>query len=321
MDNGDRTLRNIQEAMNYETLVACTKRSESFVEPLFESIGEIVPLSDSLTLHPNTYADAAHVDAREMLEVHSFVKARFFRLEHTDHVIKRGDLLYPESVAVVQDSPRFLYVRGDVSLLTRKCVCVIGTRNPSNEGKQYAKNTVAALATHDVVIVSGLALGIDGIAHISALASKTPTIAVLGTPLIDSYPPQHRDLQRIIGERGLLVTRFSPAMQTQKWHFLLRNRLMSSLAVASVVVEDRDGGGAVKQASYALEQKRRVVIFQHMVDNRSLLWPRRLSLKPGVMIVKRPDYIHARLFAKPRITEQTVEQTPIPAQLSLFDLS
>ena len=321
MDTADRTIRNIQEAINYETLVLCTKRSESVVEPLFEQLAERFPLTDPLTLHPNAYAEIANVDARDLLDTHSYVKARFFRLEHTDHVLKRGDPSYPQMAEAVYDCPRFLYARGDLSLLSMKCVCVIGTRNPSNEGKQYAKSTVEALAKHQVVIVSGLAMGIDGIAHISALAAKTPTIAVLGTPLIDVYPKEHRDLQRLIGEKGLLLTRFSPAVQTQKWHFLLRNRLMSSLAVASIVIEDRDGGGAVKQASYALEQQRHVIIYQHVLDNRSILWPRRLSLKPGVMIVKRPDYIHARLFAKRREQESQEHQNTTSPQLSLFDLS
>jgi DNA processing protein len=321
MDNLERTLRNIQEAINFETLLACTRRSQSFVEPLFDRIGEVVPLKDPMTLHPNTYSEAIGIDTREMLDTHSFVKSRFFRLDHTDFVIKRGDRLYPQHAADVQDSPRFLYGRGNIELLGEKCVCIVGTRNPSNEGKEYAKKTVETLGSHGVVIVSGLALGIDGIAHISALATKTPTVAVLGTPLIDVYPPEHRNLQKVIAEHGLVITRFSPAVQTQKWHFLLRNRLMSSLAVGSVVVEDRDGGGAVKQAIYALEQQRRVVIFQHVLDNRSLLWPRRLSLKPGVMVVKRPEYIHARLFAKPRADVEDPSKVAVPAQLSLFDLA
>lgn len=321
MDNADRTARNIQEAMNFETLLLCSKRSEISVESIMETIGEMVPLSDPMTLHPNTYAQAIEKDARDLLEMHSFVKSRFFRLDMSDHVMKRGDPLYPEHIGAASESPRFLYTRGDTALLAKRCVCVTGTRNPSNEGKQYTKATVETFVAHDVAIVSGLSLGIDGIAHISTLANHGSTIAVLATPLIDSYPTEHRDLQRIIGERGLLVTRFSPAVQPQKWHVLLRNRLMGSLGVGSIIVEDRDGGSAVKHAAYALEQRRRVVIFQHVLDNRSILWPRKLSLMPGVMVVKRPEHIHARLFAKVRTIPSVDEHVPDSTQLPLFDLA
>ncbi len=321
MDVAALSAKHIQEAINYETVVLSSRKSEAHIEPIFERIGEIVPLTDPLTLHPNTYAEHLGIPAQELLETHSHVKARFLRLDDSDIVLKRGDGVYPQPVARVSGSPRFLYVRGNHELLDKKCVCVIGTRNPSYEGKTYAKETVQELAEHMVTIVSGLALGIDGIAHITSLATGTSTIAVLGTPLTDVYPPEHRKLQMMIGEQGLLVTRFSPATQTRKWHFLLRNQLMSSLSIGSIVVEDRDGGGAVKQAQYALDQQRKVVLFQHVLDNRSLLWPRRLSLKPGVLVVKHPNTIHARLFAPATQAKPPEILEARPAQLSLFDLS
>ena len=321
MDLIERSSRNIQEAINYETLVCATRRAETYVEPLFEEIGTTVPLSNPMTLHPNTYANVFDLDARELLEVHSRVKSQFLRLEYTDVVLKRGDEAYPSHVAEVRGSPRFLYARGDVSLLDHRSVCVVGTRNPSGEGKEYTKQTVKELASHGVAIVSGLALGIDGIAHISALSLGAATVAVIGTPLTEVYPSEHRELQRMIGEHGLVITRFSPATQTQKWHFLVRNQLMSSLGSGSIVIEDRDGGGAVKQAQYALEQGRNVVLFQHVVDNRSLLWPRRFSLKAGVLVVKRAEHIHARLFSKARIPQLQNTREPVADQLTLFDFS
>lgn len=321
MDIAALSAKHIQEAINYETVLLGSRKSESHMEPIFERIGEIVPLTDPLTLHPNTYAEYVGIPAQELLETHSHVKARFLRLDDSDIVLKRGDGLYPQPVARISGSPRFLYLRGDYGLLDTKCVCVIGTRNPSSEGKAYAKETVQELAEHAVTVVSGLALGIDGIAHITSLATGTSTIAVLGTALTEVYPAEHRKLQKMIGERGLLITRFSPATQTQKWHFLLRNQLMSSLSIGSIVVEDRDGGGAVKQAQYALDQQRKVVVFQHVLDNRSLLWPRRLSLKPGVLVVKHPGTIHARLFTPASQAQPQDIGEARSAQLSLFDLS
>jgi len=318
MNMVDLSAKHIQEAINYETLLLCIKKAESYVEPLFERLGEIVPLYNPLPLHPNTYSTVTGISTDDLLTTHSHVKAQFFRLEPKDIVLKRGGPFYPEYVGSIPGSPRFLYARGDINLLSKKCVSVIGTRNPSDEGKQYTTETVRALVARDTVIVSGLALGIDGMAHITTLAEQGSTIGVLGTPLTEVYPKEHRKLQEIIGQKGLLLSRFSPATQTQKWHFLLRNRLMSSLSVGSIVVEDRDGGGAVKQAHYALEQQRKVVIFQHVLDNRSLLWPRRLALKQGVLVVRKPQSIHVRLF-----TSVQEESIPIASskQLSLFDLA
>jgi len=321
MDIAAHTARNIHEATNFETLALALKITDASVEPIFERIGEEISLADPLTLHPNTYASFAGLDVTELLEIHSFVKARFLRLEFTDVVLRRGDGMYPAHVATTPDSPRFLYLRGDAGLLSRKCVSVIGTRTPSDEGRRYAKETVQALARHDVAILSGLSMGIEGMAHITALASGTPTIAAIGTSLIEAYPVEHRKLQQAIAEHGLLVSRFSPARQTEKWHFLLRNQLMGALSSGTVIIEDRDGGSAVKQASYALEQKRKVMLFQHVLDNRSLLWPRRLSLKNGVLVVKQPDHIHARLFPTGKREEPKDGNEMRQGQLSLFDLS
>lgn len=321
MDIASRSARTIHEATNFETLAQALRKADASVEPLFERIGEFVPLTDPMTLHPNTYAEFTGMTADELLETHSFVKSRFLRLEYSDIVLKRGDPSYPAELAGMRDSPRYLYLRGDLSLLERKRVSVIGTRTPSDEGKRFAKETVLALALHKVVIVSGLALGIDGMAHITALASQTPTIAVLGTPLTEVYPQEHRKLQDLIAERGLLISRFSPATQTQKWHFLLRNQLMGALSSGTVVVEDRDGGGAVKQALYTLEQQRKVVLYQHVLENRSFLWPRRLSLKSGVLVVKRPEHIHARLFSAAHREDESTRSAKKTPQLTLFDLS
>lgn len=320
MDIDALTARNIREAINFETLIACSGHSESTVEPLFESLSERIPLADPLSLHPNAYAEVIGRAAAEVMDTYLRVKARFLRLDDSDVVLKRSDDLYPVQAAGIPGSPRFLYLRGNIGLLDRRCVCVVGTRNPSDEGKRYARESARSLGDKGTVVISGLALGIDGVAHLTALASGFPTIAVIGTPLIESYPAEHRRLQQIIGERGLLVSRFAPSAQTQKWFFLLRNRLMSSLSEASVVVEDRDGGGAVKQAQYALKQGRRVVLFRHVWENRSLLWPRRLALKPGVLVVNRPEHIHARLFPGSGRSEPIPAETAGAKQFSLFDL-
>ncbi|PKL10847.1 MAG: DNA-processing protein DprA [Spirochaetae bacterium HGW-Spirochaetae-8] len=311
------TSRNFQEALNYEALIYTSGKGEATIEPLFDKLGQCLDLSVPLPSHPHTYADAIGVPPSILLEGYYHAHARFQRLSTTDVVIKRGDPLFPQAAAVVAHAPRFLYVRGDLSLLSRRLVCVVGTRNPSDEGKQFARESSLALGAAGLVVISGLALGIDGVAHLTALAQGFPTVAVIGTSLIESYPPEHASLQSRICAEGLVVTRFSPVAKTQKWFFLLRNQLMSSLSIASVLVEDRDGGGAVKQAQYALAQQRTVLLFKHTLENRSILWPRRLAADPLTVVVGKPAEIPKLLGIHPQPPKPNAVKED-KNQLSLF---
>jgi DNA processing protein len=311
--------RNLQEALNYETLISCSGKSDSTIEPLFDQLGGSLNLSIPLLAQPNTYAALIGKPVSQLLEAYYHTQARFLRLSSDDFVIKRGDVHYPHYAAVVPYSPRFLYARGDVSLLSHSIVCVVGTRNPSDEGKQYARESTKAIGTAHGVVASGLALGIDGVAHLTSLAENIPTMAVIGTSLLDNYPSEHAGLQRRIGEKGLLLSRFAPSASTQKWFFLLRNRLMSSLSIASVLVEDRDGGGAVKQAGFALEQGRTVILYKHTVENRSILWPRRLISSPTTVVIRKPNEIPGLLAKTIKAsTNRSIEKAP-DIQFSLFE--
>ncbi len=292
--------RNFQEALNYEALIYASGKGEASIEPLFDQLGHTLDLSIALPSHPHTYADAIGVPPSILLEGYYHAHARFQRLSTGDVIIKRGDALFPQAAAIVPHAPRFLYVRGDLSLLSRRMVCVVGTRNPSDEGKLFARESTLAIGSAGLVVISGLALGIDGVAHLTALSQGIPTVAVIGTSLIESYPTEHANLQARIATEGLLVSRFSPVAKTQKWFFLLRNRLMSSLSIASVLVEDRDGGGAVKHAQYALEQQRTVLLFRHTLENRSILWPRKLAADPLTVIIQKTAEIPNLLGMHPK---------------------
>jgi len=123
-------------------------------------------------------------------------------------------------------------------------------------------------------VISGLAIGIDGVAHIQALAGDRPTVAVIGTPVDRCYPPEHERLQELIAENGLVVSMFSPCLPVQKYYFMQRNLLMSRISCASIVVESNDGGGGVSQARYAEKQGKKVLVFKEVYENRTYLWPR-----------------------------------------------
>ena len=280
-----------QEALNFETVIATLGQSETTLDPMFDELARQVDVSVPLVECVSEYGKFLGVPLKKLLETYQKVALSFRKLSHSDRVLKRGTPDYPLNVQQDSFTPRFLYVRGNHELLCHTIVSITGTRPPSGEAKRTAKETVTMLKDTGYAIASGLSMGIDGIAHLTCLAEQVDAIAVLATSLADAYPVQHIALQEKIAEKGLLITRFSPSAIAQKWYFPLRSRLMSSLAAVTMVIEDRDGGAAVRQAEYALEQGRHVLLYNHTVENRMLQWPRRLAIRPGVMIVKQPSQI------------------------------
>jgi DNA processing protein len=148
--------------------------------------------------------------------------------------------------------PPVLFARGDVSLLRRRCVAVVGTRRSTEYGEDVAMELASALARAGVVVISGLARGIDGVAHRAALHAGGTTAAVLGCGIDVTYPRQHADLQEEIAERGLLLSEFLPGEAPRPYWFLQRNRLIAGLAAATVVVEGGARSGAINTAHHAL---------------------------------------------------------------------
>ena len=280
----------------------------------------LLDTTEPLILHLSEYASLLSVDEASLSSAYYQCRSAFEVMDESVQILTWEDPFWPKQANGFAYCPRFLYVQGNASLLSMPSIAVIGTRNPSLEGKKEAALTAQAIGSKDYVITSGLALGIDGVAHKTALANGHPTLAVIGTPLSSCYPSEHADLQKEIAKRGVVVSRFAPSQTTQKWFFLLRNRLMSSLALASVVVEDRDGGGAVRQASFALEQKKYLFIYQNSVDNQSVFWPRQFNGKPRVFVVKKPQDI-PRVLEKALKSKDTLGKTEKKSmQLDLFSL-
>lgn len=299
-----RNIGRYHEAMNYETLLLACKGGDQTIGPIFDSLAGNIDVTEPLPVHLGDYARSSGLPDYTISETYYQVRASFERMGEDEIILGRQDPDWPSRINDFPQMPRYLYLKGDVSLLNRPSVAVIGTRSPSAQGKQYAADTAAELGAKGYVVASGLALGIDGVAHLSALRNDVPTMAVIGTPLHQVYPPSHAPIQKLIEQHGLVVSRFSPATEMQKWFFLLRNRLMSALSLGSVVVEDRDGGGAVRQAGFALEQKKYLFIYQHVLDNKAWLWPRQFADKPRVFIIKKPVDIAKQLAKAQQLVDQ-----------------
>lgn len=181
-------------------------------------------------------------------------------VEVASHVrsLRRIDL--PELLRQIHDPPRTLYLRGSASadVLEQAAVAVVGARACSPYGSQVARMLGRELATAGLVVVSGLARGVDGEAHRGALEAGGITVAVLGCGIDRNYPAAHAELARRICERGLVVSEYEPGVEPAPWRFPARNRIIAGLAAATVIVEARERSGALITADFALEDGREV---------------------------------------------------------------
>lgn len=179
------------------------------------------------------------------------------------------DEAYPERLRALHDPPPVLFLRGRQELLGRPAVAVVGARRATARGRDLARRLGEQLARGGAVVVSGLALGVDGAAHQGALDGGGPTIAVVGRGADLPYPPSHRRLFRRILEQGLVVSEFIPGTPSLPHHFPRRNRIMAALADTLVVVEAGTRSGALITVEHALDLGREVWSVPGPIDTPS----------------------------------------------------
>ena len=174
--------------------------------------------------------------------------------------LQRSDGRFPSRLRAIFDPPHSLYVRGDgdLELLERRAVAVVGARSCSPYGAHVARMIGRELAAAGLVVVSGLARGIDGEAHRGALDAKGVTVAVLGCGIDRDYPASNAQLSRRIEKAGLVVSEYEPGVEPAPWRFPARNRIIAGLCEAVVVVEARERSGALITADFALDEGREV---------------------------------------------------------------
>lgn len=186
-------------------------------------------------------------------------------------------------------APHELFIAGDRSLLRRpRKVSIVGSRNASEDGLRRAMRLARILVEHDVTVVSGLARGIDTVAHRAAMDAGGRTIGVIGTPLNRAYPPENAPLQAEIAARQVLVSQFAPGVKTQRHHFPIRNRTMALLVDASVIVEAGDTSGSLSQGWEALRLGRTLFIMKSLLERTDLEWPAKM-LHYGAAVLDDPE--------------------------------
>jgi DNA processing protein len=201
---------------------------------------------------------------------------------------RTAELLGPLNAVEQKFAPPMLWTAGDVSLLQRHPrVAVVGTRRPSADGERRTRRLVHILVDHGASVVSGLAEGVDTIAHTQAIARGGRTIAVLGTPIDDVFPRSNAALQAQIARDHLLVSEFPPGSAVSRGNFPRRNRTMALIADVSVIVEAGESSGTVSQGWEALRLGRPLFLLKSLVDSE-LAWPREM-LSYGALVLARPD--------------------------------
>ena len=210
---------------------------------------------------------------------------------------------YPAKLYDAAAPVRLLYYQGWWNLVESPCVAVVGSRNPSKGGIARTRRLVRSLVADEFTIVSGLAAGIDRVAHETALEAGGQTIAVLGTPLSRTYPRENSELQQRIAKTCLVISQVPvQRYESQDWRwnrgfFPERNKTMSALSKATIIVEAEESSGTLIQARAALQQARRLFILDNCFRNPRLTWPERFLAK-GAIKVKDYDDVQRHLPAE-----------------------
>lgn len=189
-----------------------------------------------------------------------------------------------------------LFVSGNLSLLKRPCAAIVGTRQVSEAGKARTARLARELVGAGVVIVSGLAYGVDTIAHETAIQHGGDTIAVIGTPIDKASPSENAHLQERIYREHLLISRFAVGEKTFRSSFPLRNRLMAILSDCTIVMEASDTSGTLHQAAECTKLGRWLFIAKSVVDDRTLSWPKKFLKYETCIPLERTSQVTDRIL-------------------------
>lgn len=210
---------------------------------------------------------------------------------------------YPEKLRDAQHPIELLYFQGDWELASTRCVAIVGTRNPTDEGKRRTARLARSFVKEGFTVVSGLAQGVDTVAHSTTLDAGGQTIAILGTPITATFPKENRDLQLRLADEHLVISQVPIVRYSrQTFHgnrlfFPERNVTMSALTEATVIVEAGNTSGTLIQAKHAILQKRKLFILESNFNRPDLTWPAKF-LELGAIRVKEFEDIREHLATK-----------------------
>ncbi len=255
------------------------------------------------------------LDARKKLDL----DAELARLQKSGaRALTWDDPDYPALLLEIPAPPAVLFVRGELSPADEWAVAVVGTRRATTYGREAARRLVEGLARAGVTIVSGLARGIDGVAHRTALETGGRTLAVMGNGLDMVYPPEHRKLAHQILQQGAWISEQPLGARPEARNFPARNRIISGLSRGVLVVEGRWSSGAIITAKFALEQGRDVFAVPGSILSPASEGPNRLIKEGAIPVLSADDVLEALNFTRisyHQEARQVLPDDPVEAEL------
>ena len=236
-------------------------------------------------------------------------------------VVTFWDTEYPSALKKIYDPPPFLFVRGHFAETDSDSIAIVGTRNPSPYGTQIAERFASELARLGVCIISGLARGIDTIAHGSTLKSGGRTVAVIGSGVDVIYPPENKPLvEKIIGH-GCVVSEFPMGAKPDAGNFPRRNRIISGIALATLIVETGVDGGAMITATTALDQNRDIFAIPSAISDKRPSGTNLLIKEGKAALIESVDDLLAEIGPRLKrvLKNRTAPKKAAPPELTLFE--
>jgi DNA processing protein len=235
------------------------------------------------------------------------------------HIITLWDNNYPQLLKQIYDPPPYLFVLGAFKSSDENSIALVGTRRPSDYGKNVAEQFSQQFAHNGITTVSGLARGIDTYVHTSTLNGGGRTIAVLGSGVDIPYPRENKRLLERISENGAVVSEFPMGAGPDMVHFPRRNRIISGLSIATIIIESGEDGGALITASMALDQNRDIFAIPGSIYIKTCAGTNQLIRDGKAKLVSTPEQVLEELQL--RLHPKNVEdhRTPPPVELSLFE--
>jgi DNA processing protein len=253
-------------------------------------------LSELFASKPNSLP-SSFVDEETILKYSDILRERVFshNPKIRTNLLINSTLDYPSKLRDAKEPVEVLYFSGNLNFLNSRSVAVVGSRKPSKEGLIRTNKIVKLLIQDGFTIASGLAEGIDTEAHKTAISNGGRTIAVIGTPLNEYYPKQNAELQNFIANEHLLISqvpfiRYSEqTFVGNKLFFPERNKTMSAITEATIIIEASDTSGTLIQARAALHQNRKLFILQSCFENPKITWPKKFVDQGAIRVVTYDD--------------------------------
>lgn len=247
----------------------------------------------------------------------TFASGQLKILESTkSKIITFWDNEYPENLKNISDPPLFIFVKGNILPGDKSAICIVGSRKASIYGKIAVGNISRELAERGITIISGMAHGIDTIAHQSALKANGRTIAVLGCGLDIIYPRENKELYGQICENGAVISEFPFRTTPEPGNFPRRNRIISGLSLGVVVIEAAERSGALITAHLALEQNREVFALPGNINSKKSQGTNKLIKESGAKLIQSVDDILVELEAHLHKYKKKERKSHIELQLS-----